>query len=193
LDGAVSYALSPSGNLPWHLAIVVWFLLSGLLLRAARTKARFERAQRRLPLSIGGWGSRGKSGTERLKAALFHSQHYDVISKTTGCEAMMIVAKRGQPAEEVFLFRPYDKASIWEQESVVKYADAARTQVFLWECMALQPEFVDILNRQWMQDEICTLTNTYPDHEDVMGPSGEDVARVIGRFVPKRGHLLTSE
>jgi poly-gamma-glutamate synthase PgsB/CapB len=44
-----------------------------------------------------------------------------------------------------------------------------------------------------MRDEVTTLTNAYPDHEDVMGPSGEDVARVIATFMPRGGTVLTAE
>jgi poly-gamma-glutamate synthase PgsB/CapB len=192
-EDAIQYVLMPAGNSAWHLAVVVWALLSFMIARAAWVLSKFEQARRQIPLSLGGWGSRGKSGTERLKAALFHSQHYDVISKTTGCEAMMIVARRGQPASEIFLYRAYDKATIWEQARVVQYAQSLGAQVFLWECMALQPEFVNILNREWMRDPVTTITNAYPDHEDVMGPGGEDVARVIGQFIPRRGKVFCSE
>ena len=193
LEDALSYVVSPSGNTAWHLALIVWAVLAMMVIRASRVQQRFFQAKRRIPLSIGGWGSRGKSGTERLKSALFHSLHADVVSKTTGCEAMLILARRDQTAHEIFLYRPYDKATIWEQEAVVEYAESLGAQVFLWECMALQPEFVDILNREWMKDRITTITNAYPDHEDIMGPSGEDVARVIGRFIPDGGTVLSSE
>ena len=193
LEDALQYVVSPSGNTAWHLALVVWAVLAMMVIRASRVQRRFAHAKRQIPLSIGGWGSRGKSGTERLKSALFHSLHTDVVSKTTGCEAMLILARRDQTAHEIFLYRPYDKATIWEQEKVVEYAESLGAQVFLWECMALQPEFVDILNREWMKDTVTTITNAYPDHEDIMGPSGEDVARVIGRFIPQGGTVLSSE
>jgi len=193
LEDALQYLVSPSGNTAWHLALVVWSVLAMMVIRASRVQRRFAQAKRQIPLSIGGWGSRGKSGTERLKSALFHSLHTDVVSKTTGCEAMLILARRDQTAHEIFLYRPYDKATIWEQEAVVEYAQSLGAQVFLWECMALQPEFVDILNREWMKDTVTTITNAYPDHEDIMGPSGEDVARVIGRFIPRGGTVLSSE
>jgi poly-gamma-glutamate synthase PgsB/CapB len=106
---------------------------------------------------------------------------------------MLILARRGQAAQELFLYRAYDKATIWEQAKVVRYAQQMEAQVFLWECMALQPEFVNILNRHWMKDPVTTITNAYPDHEDVMGPSGEDVARVVGSFIPREGTVLSSE
>lgn len=187
------HALSPNANTPAQLALVVWVILVVFILRATVIMHQIVRDRRAIPLSIGGWGTRGKSGSERLKAALFHALRYDVVVKTTGCEAMFIHAQRDQPAQEIFIYRPYDKATIWEQRHMLHVARRLRTQVFLWECMALQPRFVETLIDEWMQDPITTLTNAYPDHEDIQGPSGEDVARVIGRFMPRQGTTFTTE
>ena len=192
-DSFASYLVSPAGNVPADLAWIVWVILAGLILRAAWIMSSIERARRGIPLSIGGWGTRGKSGSERLKAALFHALRYDVVVKTTGCEAMFIHAMRDLPAGEIFIYRPYDKATIWEQRNILQAGRNLRAQVFLWECMALQPLFVDTLCSEWMQDEITTLTNAYPDHEDIQGPGGEDVARVIARFMPTGGRTFTTE
>ncbi len=160
---------------------------------AHRKRARIEAARAKLPFTIGGWGTRGKSGTERLKAAVFHGLGYEVSVKTTGCEAMMIHSVPDEAPHEIFIFRSYDKATIWEQRDIVETAAALGTEVFLWECMALQPEFVELLQNDWMRDDIVTLTNAFPDHEDVQGPTGADVADCISRFIPRHGSLFTSE
>lgn len=194
VDEAARYLSSPSGNSPAHLASVAFALFLALLVRALVQRFTIERAINAVPLTIGGWGTRGKSGTERLKAGLFHALGFDVVVKTTGCEAMFIHGVPGRQANEVFLFRPYDKATIWEQNDVVNMAAGLGAQVFLWECMALRPAFVEVLAHQWMRGDMATLTNAYPDHEDIQGPSGEDVARVIARFMPKSGGLcITTE
>ncbi|MDX2055636.1 MAG: capsule biosynthesis protein CapB [Polyangiaceae bacterium] len=192
-DDLINSGLSSSGNSAWHLAIVIWLAFCGMIVRSAWIRRNIERARRRIPLRIGGWGSRGKSGTERIKAALFHAMRYETVVKTTGCEAMFIHARRDQPAREMFVYRPYDKATIWEQRNVLETASRLKAQVFLWECMALQPVFVRQLMLDWMQDKLATLTNAYPDHEDIMGPSGEDVARVIASFMPENGVAFTAE
>jgi poly-gamma-glutamate synthase PgsB/CapB len=189
----LAYFLSPTGNSPTHLAIVAWVIFSFLVVRAALVMRGIEKARQAIPLRIGGWGTRGKSGSERLKAALFHALRYDVVVKTTGCEAMFIHAMRDLPAQEIFLHRPYDKATIWEQRNVLTFAARLRAQVFLWECMALQPRFVDTLVGEWMKERITTITNAYPDHEDIQGPTGEDVARVIGRFAAPGGITFSTE
>ncbi|MEZ4437055.1 MAG: capsule biosynthesis protein CapB [bacterium] len=169
-------------------AAITWFVGRGRYRRW-----RIERARDRVPLSIGGWGTRGKSGTERLKAALFHGLGYDVFVKTTGCEAMMMHSVPGRLPLEIFIHRPYDKATIWEQRDMLELAARMDAEVFLWECMALNPRYVSLLQHEWMHDDYATLTNAYPDHEDIQGPAGEDVARVIAEFVPRDAALFTSE
>ncbi|HEY6009731.1 MAG TPA: hypothetical protein VIU40_15505, partial [Geobacteraceae bacterium] len=116
-----------------------------------------------------------------------------VVSKTTGCEAMFLQAYPFGPMKEMFLFRPYDKATIWEQVNVVRIAGRLKTDVMLWECMGLTPSYVKILQRSWMRDQFSTITNTYPDHEDLQGPAGINIPEVIGCFIPQKSTLITSE
>ncbi len=152
-----------------------------------------RQARLQLPLVIGGWGTRGKSGTERLKAGLLNALGLSVLSKTTGCEAMFLYNPANRPLKEMFLFRPYDKASIWEQVDLVRLSAKFKVDVFLWECMGLTPRYVQILQEQWMRDDLSTITNCYPDHEDIQGPAGIDIPQVMQRFIPKNGKLITTE
>ncbi len=153
----------------------------------------FRKARKSIPFVMGGWGTRGKSGTERLKAALFNAHGLSLISKSTGCEAQFLYASLNRPLKELFLFRPYDKASIWEQLHLTRLAAKLKVNVLLWECMGLTPRYINILQQQWMQDDLATITNCYPDHEDIQGPSGIDIPKVMMRFVPKNSTLITSE
>ncbi len=189
----VEYSTSPHGNRLPHLAAYVTVMLGAFLVRGVAIKRSIEHDRAAIPLVIGGWGTRGKSGTERLKAALFQGLGHECLVKTTGCEAMFIHATPGQTAREIFIYRPYDKATVWEQRDVLALARQLGVRVFLWECMALQPDLVSLLQSQWMRDDYSTITNAYPDHEDVQGPSGYDVATVISEFVPTKGNLLTAE
>ena len=154
---------------------------------------RMRQARHSLPLVIGGWGTRGKSGTERLKAAVFNAMGLSVLSKTTGCEAMFLYSPANRPLREMFLFRPFDKASIWEQVDLVRLSSRFKVDVFLWECMGLNPRYVQILQEQWMRDDLSTITNCYPDHEDIQGPAGIDIPQVMQRFVPRDSRVITTE
>ncbi len=193
LGDLLSYALSPSDNSLPELGLAVTALGLGLLVGNLVRREQLRRARREVPLVIGGWGTRGKSGTERLKAAMLGAQGVSLVAKTTGCEAMFIHQAPGLSPCEVFIHRSYDKATIWEQRDLLRLAAALGSDAFLWECMALSPPLVRVLQRDWMRDDFSTLTNAYPDHEDIQGPAGHDVARVIAQFIRPGGTVLTSE
>lgn len=154
---------------------------------------RIRQTRDNLPLVLGGWGTRGKSGTERIKAAMLNALGYSLVSKTTGCEAMFLYADPYGKMREMFLFRPYDKATIWEQFDVMRHAEGLGADIFLWECMALTPSYVRILQRHWVRDDISTITNTFPDHEDLQGPAGLNIPEVMTNFIPHRATLISSE
>jgi gamma-polyglutamate synthase len=191
--GPIAYPSGFSANTLDHLWVVVIAMGLALFGQAIAATARIRRAREALPLVIGGWGTRGKSGTERLKAALFEGLGLPMLSKTTGCEAMVLHAPPGGHAMELFLFRPLDKTTIWEQASVLSVANGLGARVMLWECMGLNPAYVDLLQARWMRDDLSTITNAYPDHEDIQGPTGTDVAEVIGGFAPPDALLLCTE
>ncbi len=188
-----AYFTSPTQNSQLALVAFGGALATLFFTGGWRKRREIEHARAAIPLTIGGWGTRGKSGTERLKAGMLDGLGFEVFVKTTGCEAMFIhSAPMAQPVE-IFIYRPYDKATIWEQRALLLLAARLRAEVFLWECMALNPRYVQQLQRDWMKDDLVTLTNCYPDHEDIQGPAGFNVADVITEFIPDRSTLVTSE
>jgi poly-gamma-glutamate synthase PgsB/CapB len=187
------YFLSPHSN---NLQALVIFLTFLIILWGRRHYLNYQKHKLNrdeIPLVVGGWGTRGKTGVERLKATLFNSLGLKVVSKTTGCEAILVIADPYQHIHEIPIIRPYDETSIWEQIKVVNFARKLKAEAFLWECMALRPAYVDIMQSEWMKDDISTLTNAHPDHEDIQGPAGIDIAHSISSFIRKDGKLLTSE
>ncbi len=176
-----------------QLAVFVGALIAIFFGRHITLNTLIRKSRAEIPLVIGGWGTRGKSGTERIKAALFASLGCSVISKTTGCEAMFLYTPPFERTNEMFLFRPYDKATIWEQFNIFRLAHKLEADVFLWECMALAPTYVKILQQDWMKDDLSTITNTYPDHEDIQGPAGWNIAETMTNFVPTNGNVVTAE
>lgn len=187
------YFSSPSENSQTALVAFAGVLAAVFWTRGWVKRWQVDSARRAIPMTIGGWGTRGKSGTERLKAGLLDGLGFDVFVKTTGCEAMFIHSAPLQQPVEIFIYRPYDKATIWEQMALVRLGARLNCQAFLWECMALNPKYVQLLQHDWMHDDIVTLTNCYPDHEDIQGPAGFNVAQVITEFIPTHSTLVTSE
>lgn len=191
--GALAYFATVYENSLLQLAV---FITLASMWFAGRHMWRGRQMRRRrdgIALVLGGWGTRGKSGTERLKAGLINALGHPLVSKTTGCEAMFLLGRSFGDLQELFLFRPYDKATIWEQFDLVRTARGLGARVFLWECMGLTPSYIRVLQRDWMRDDISTITNTYPDHEDVQGPAGRNIPEVMTQFIPHRSLLLTTE
>jgi poly-gamma-glutamate synthase PgsB/CapB len=146
-----------------------------------------------LSVVIGGWGTRGKSSTDRLKGALINGAGIGVFAKTTGCEANITFAGPFQKMHEIPYYRPYGKVSIWEQAQATALANKFKTDVMLWECMAIKPDYVKIMQQQWMISDLSTLTNAFPDHEDLQGPAGYNIAESLLSFLLPHSRLLTAE
>ncbi|NOQ36185.1 MAG: hypothetical protein GQ569_09860, partial [Methylococcaceae bacterium] len=188
-----NYFISVYENSTHELAVFIAGAIAYFVTKQLYLYNKMKKARANIPLVLGGWGTRGKSGTERIKSALMNALGYSIISKTSGCEAMFIHAHPFGELREMFLFRPYDKATIWEQHNLVCLSDKLKCEVYLWECMGLTPSYIDILQRQWMQDDIATITNTYPDHEDLQGPAGVNIPEVMTQFIPHKSSVVTTE
>ena len=187
------YLLSPHENNLLSLLIFIVLVLATWGVKHICSYKKHVKLRAKLPLVMGGWGTRGKTGVERLKAALFNALGFKVVSKTSGCEATIVISDPYQKISELPVFRPYDQSSIWEQREIAGFASKYNAEIFLWECMALRSAYVDIMQSEWMIDDISTITNTHPDHEDIQGPSGTDIARTISSFIKKDGCILTCE
>ncbi|MBX7494624.1 hypothetical protein K3172_02000 [Qipengyuania sp. 6B39] len=192
-DRASAYVSTVFANNLVELGIFVALASAWFLGRHVLLGWHARRLRDGLSLVLGGWGTRGKSGTERLKAGLINALGPSIVSKTTGCEAMFLLGNPYGELTEMFLFRPYDKATIWEQYNLLKTSRGLKARVFLWECMGLNPAYVRVLQQDWMRDDIGTITNTYPDHEDVQGPAGRNIPEVMCEFIPHGSTLLTTE
>ncbi len=188
-----NYFFSLYENSLFDLSLFIGALSLFFILRNLFMSYQVRKARNNIPLVLGGWGSRGKSGTERLKAGMMSSLGCSILSKTTGCEALFLYGNQLSETKEMFLFRPYDKATIYEQFNLLRFASMAGTEIFLWECMGLTPSYVKLLQRKWGRDTISTITNTYPDHEDLQGPAGINIPEVMTNFIPEDSTLLTTE
>ncbi len=187
------YFFSAYENSIYELGLFATALLVMFVGRRLYLSYRVQQSRRKLKLVIGGWGTRGKSGVERLKSSIFEALGHGFVNKTPGCEAMFLHTLPFGKTREMFLFRPYDKATIWEHNDLIRMTAKLKAEIFLWECMALNPSLVSILQKHWTRDDFSTITNTYPDHEDIQGPAGRNIPQVMTQFIPPDGHLITSE
>ena len=112
----------------------------------------------------------------------------NTIAKVTGTYPRLIL-NDGQEAA----IRRKEKANIIEQLKIVQYAVEHKADALIIECMALQPIYQRITERQMIHATIGVITNIRLDHLDVMGPGLMDVARAIGYTIPSNQHLFTAE
>ncbi len=147
-----------------------------------------SRVLRQLPIRIHVNGTRGKTSVVRLITAGLHAGGKRVCSKTTGSFA----AVTGPDGEDYPLHRP-NQPNIIEQMRVLRRVVAFRPEVVVMECMALQPHFQALTERQMVRSTHGVITNARADHLDVMGPQASDVALALAGTVPFGADLFTAE
>lgn len=181
-----------SNTLPQLFIFLIVFTIFIIFINK-RNYTKIKRNRDSIPLVIGGWGTRGKSSVERLKAAIFQSLYFKVASKVSGCQSSLLLSTPNNELIDISLYRSHDKASIWEQKQAIGIASYLGSTVFLWEVMAIRPRYAKYLQQQWMRDHYSTVTNTYPDHEDQQGPAGYNVAQSISEFLPFNAEVISTE
>lgn len=147
-----------------------------------------RRVLRQLPVRVHVNGTRGKTSVVRLIAAGLRAGGKRVCSKTTGSFA----AVTGPDGEDYPLHRP-NQPNIIEQMRVMRRVVGFRPEVLVMECMALQPHFQALTERQMVRSTHGVITNARADHLDVMGPHASDVALALAGTVPFGAHLFTAE
>ena len=165
------------------MVIIVFAAIVGLI--------EFARHQKRIysiPIRIHINGTRGKSSVTRLVGAGLRAGGISTITKVTGTFPRLII----EDGTETYIHRKSD-ANIIEQLSIVKYAALRKAQALVMECMALQPQYQTITEKQMIHSNLSVMTNVRLDHVDVMGHTLPEIAETLGRTIPKNEHFFTSE
>jgi poly-gamma-glutamate synthase PgsB/CapB len=147
-----------------------------------------RRVLARLPVRVHVNGTRGKTSVVRLIAAGLRAGDKRVCSKTTGSFA----AVTGPDGEDYPLHRP-NQPNIIEQMRVMRRLVGFEPEVIVMECMALQPQYQALSERQMVCSTHGVITNARADHLDVMGPGARDVALALAGTVPHGANLFTAE
>lgn len=142
----------------------------------------------KVPLRIHVNGTRGKSSVTRLIAAGLRAGGRTVCAKTTGTLARMILPD----GREYPVFRPAG-ANVIEQTRIVAAAEAYGADAVVIECMALQPALQWLSEARLVHATHAVITNTRPDHLEVMGPDEDGVAWALAGMIPKGQKLYTAE
>ena len=159
-------------------------------------KLSLARARSRLRIRIHVNGTRGKSSTTRLIAAVLRAGGIKTFAKVTGTLPVFIY----DDGSEVFIprpgtrdFREHGLPNINEYIKVIRAAAELGGEALVAECMALRPDLQWTAEHAMMKSNVGVITNVRRDHLDVMGPTLRDVALALASTIPFNGHLITAE
>jgi gamma-polyglutamate synthase len=144
--------------------------------------------RRKIPEIIHVNGTRGKSSVTRLIAGGLRAGGVNVMAKTTG-SAPAIIFEDGRETPIKRFFSP----NIREQLKIIKFASKRNINTLVLECMAVSPEYQWETEREMIRSSIGVITNSRPDHLDVMGPGLRNVTLSLCNSIPYKGISYTSE
>jgi len=174
----------PLATLSWLLALCI-ALLVGL---GALEYARLRRHRASIPIRVHVNGTRGKSSVVRLVAAALRAHGVRTYAKTTGSLPRLI----GPDGSELPVFRT-GLTNVIEQVRILGLAARDGAEALVLECMALQPPLQSLCELRIVRSTHGVITNAWPDHLDVMGPTRRDVAAALLGTCPVRATLFTGE
>jgi poly-gamma-glutamate synthase PgsB/CapB len=159
-----------------------------LILYWAWEYRRHSRNVASIPIRIHVNGTRGKSSVTRLIAAGLRAGGKKTIAKITGT-LPRVVLPDGREAAIIRL----QGANIIEQKYIFRYAATIKPDAIVVECMAVNPVFQWITERKFVKSTISVITNSRPDHLDLMGSTVQSVTMSLANSIPKNGVCYTSE
>jgi len=151
----------------------------------------FGRHQKRIysiPIRIHVNGTRGKSSVTRLIGAALREAGIRTITKVTGTNPRLVL----EDGSEAEIYRK-ESPNIIEQLSIIKYAAGRKAEALVMECMALQPRYQWITEKQMIHATIGVITNVRLDHVDVMGHTLPEIANVLSKTIPDNQYFFMTE
>jgi poly-gamma-glutamate synthase PgsB/CapB len=149
---------------------------------------RHSRNVAAIPIRIHVNGTRGKSSVTRLIAAGLRAGGKKTIAKITGTLPRVVLSD-GREAAIVRL----QGANIIEQKYIFRYAAREKPDAIVIECMAVNPVFQWITERKFVKSTISVITNSRPDHLDLMGSTVQSVTMSLANSIPAGGVCYTAE
>ena len=172
-------------------AVLAVVALAAVVLLIVGIVERRRHRQRLLavPVRIAINGSRGKSTVTRLATGALSAGGLRALGKTTGTRAMVLHGWSGH--QEPVDRRP-EGPNISEQLAVLRRAPGEPVDALVFECMAITPEYQQVLHTELLAANVVVITNVLADHLEEMGPTEDDVAAVFAETVPPGGTLVAA-
>lgn len=170
-----------------ELSVASVFLLAPLVQWIFATQSHRRRVDA-LAVRVHVNGIRGKSSVTRCVAGVLRAAGHTTVAKTTGSAAVVI--------DEYGIDHPIIRsgpATILEQIEIIRGWLTSRTTALVIECMAINPNYQRVCERQIVRSQIGVLTNVREDHQDVMGETLPEIAVSLMNTCPLNGVLITAE
>ncbi len=142
-------------------------------------RSRLDRRRQAIPIVVTVTGTRGKSSVTRMLASVLRESGRQVLAKTTGSEAALILPDGSQ--REI---RRRGRPSIIEQKHVIRLAADLGVDTAVVEVMSIHPENHRVEARQLLKPDLVLVTNFRVDHTAAMGETRQTVASVLGLDLP---------
>ncbi len=162
--------------------------LAGLLALGGWERLQRDRAHRDIPVRIHVNGTRGKSTVTRMVAAALRASGRRVVAKSTGTAARIILPD-GSEREVPRRSGPSIREQLW----FLREARRLRADAIVVECMAIDPALQRVSELDMIASTLGIVTNTRPDHADVMGTTAAEVAAALAGTVPRGGVLVLGD
>lgn len=143
-------------------------------------RIRLDRRRRSVPLLIAVSGTRGKSSVTRMLAAVLRESGRQVLAKTTGAEAALILPDGSERA-----IHRRGRPSIIEQKRTIELAAKLGVDAAVVEVMSIHPENHFVEARQLLKPDVVVVTNFRVDHTAALGETREAVAKALALDVPR--------
>ncbi len=158
--------------------------LSRWILSTQQHRQRVDRLAVRVHVN----GIRGKSSVSRMIAGILREAGYTTVAKTTGSAAVVI--DREGTDHPIVRSGP---ATILEQIDIIERWVDDDVNSLVIECMAINPTYQRVCERQIVRSDIGVITNVREDHQDVMGETLPEICRSLLNTCPTNGLLITAE
>lgn len=172
--------------MPFEPSLIVAGGSLGLMLAAGAFEAhQLRQHHKSIPLRIHVNGTRGKSTTTRIIAAMCRAMGRTTYAKITG-EQPTVIDSQGIDSR----WKRVGQARIQEQARFLRLAARNNAEVAVIECMALRPNLQAISEERLVRSHIGVITNARLDHLEEMGSTRQDIAKSLAATVPWNGVVI---
>lgn len=133
-------------------------------------------------------GIRGKSTVCRLIDAGLRNGKLRIFTKVTGTSPRYISTNGNE-----YPIKRIGKANIREQIKFLKKAAEEKSDIAIFECMAVNPILQKICEQKILKSDISIITNVREDHLDLMGNTLDKIALSLSNTINKNGLFFTSD